>query len=691
MSAAPDSTVDRAPADQAPLDQAVAEDAVPDEVVPEDDLELAEGFAELSHAQWQALVARVLNRGRPDDKRLDGAAAQAQLRSTTVDGVPIECLYEGGPAEPAPTGHPGVMPFTRGSGYRPADVPWCVRGLYQDCDAPTTRRDVLADLEHGVTSLWFEVGEQAVRADDLGQALADVLLDLAPVCVSSDTDQEGAAAALLEVWKDRGLVTRQAIGNLGHDPLGHAARVGGAPDDAAMIAAARLCAAEFPRVRAIAIDLRPYHDAGAGDVDEIAVAVATGVDYLRRLDEAGIGPAQAFGQIEFRVNATADQFLTIAKLRALRRCWARVGAQCGVPEAERGARLHAVTSWRMVSRDDPYVNMLRTTTACFGAAVGGAEAITVLPFDAAVGLPDPFSRRVARNTQILLAEESNVGRVLDPAGGSWYVEALTDALARAAWAAFQDVDAAGGMSAALTQGTIQARIDATTSERDRRLATRTLPLTGVSMFPMVGEKPLARPPFARLSDGRGSGFTPRRDAEVFEALRDRSTACAADHDGPPRVFLACLGARRDFGARETFTSALLAVAGLDAPRSEGGTPREIGARAREVGARVAVLCSSKDRYAESGAAVAAALREAGVERLYVAGRQQELGDAADAVDGALFAGMDVVTTLGEILDLLGAPAAQDAAETAADLDVPVAEDPPETIRKEQDQEREEKP
>lgn len=679
MNATPQAPTGEAVREVAPMDE-----AIPDEVVPEDDLALAEGFAKLSHAQWQALVAKVLNRGRPDDKLLDGAAAQARLRTTTVDGVPIECLYEGGADAPAPTGHPGVMPFTRGSGYRPADVPWGVRGLYQDPDPPTTRRDVLADLEHGVTSLWFEVSEHAVRADELGQVLADVLLDLAPVCVSSSVDQAAAAAGLLQVWKDRGLVTRQARGNLGHDPLGHAARTGEPPEDAAMVGAAGLCAADYPQVRAITIDVRPYHDAGAGDVDEIAIAVATGVDYLRRLEQAGIGPARAFGQLEFRINATADQFLTIAKLRALRRCWARVGEKCAVPETERGARLHAVTSWRMVSRDDPYVNMLRTTTACFGAAVGGAEAITVLPFDAAVGLPDPFSRRVARNTQILLAEESNVGRVLDPGGGSWYVEALTADLAQAAWVAVRDIEAAGGMTATLAEGTIQARIAATVTERDRRLATRALPLTGVSMFPMVGEKPLARPPTPQ-STSPGGGLVPHRDAEVFERLRDRSTVYAANHGDPPPVFLACLGTRRDFGARETFTSALLAVAGLATPRSEGGAPEEIGARAREAGARVAVLCSSADRYADSGGAVAAALREAGVERIYVAGKPSELGEAAGAVDGALSAGVDVVAALGDILDLLDAPDAAAAARTAATLDVPTADDPTEAVKKEQEE------
>lgn len=626
--------------------------------VDETHLPLAEGFDTLSRAQWQDLVAKVLNRGRPEGRRLDGPSSEARLRSTTVDGIAIDCLYEPDrdAAAPRATGHPGVMPFTRGSGYRPTAVPWGVRAYHDDPDLPTTRKAVLTDLEHGVTSLWLEVGDHAVRADELGQALEDVLLDLAPVTVSSATDQTAAAAALRRVWRDRGLVTRQARGNLGLDPLGQAARTGADPDLSTILPDAGDCITDYPQVRAIMVDLRPYHDAGAGDVDEIAFAVTTGLEYLRVLTDHGHSATDAFGQIEFRVNATTDEFLTIAKLRALRRAWARVGEACGIPEDRRGARLNAVTSWRMLSRDDPYVNMLRTTIACFGAAVGGAESITVLPFDTVAGLPDQFSRRIARNTQVILAEESNIGRVLDPAGGSWYVERLTDELARAAWEVVQEVEAAGGMTQALADGLVSARIDATNEIRAGRLAKRTLPLTGVSMFPQVAEKPLTRAPRAHPDCGSG-GLRPRRDAEIFEALRDRSTAHAEVHGSPPPVFLACLGARRDFGARETFTSALLAVAGLATPRHEGGTPQEIAAAAAEAGATVAVLCSSSDRYAESGGEVAAALREVGVERIYIAGKPAELGDAADAVDDAIFAGMDVVTTLSSILDLLGAPTA----------------------------------
>lgn len=618
---------------------------------PDDVVQLASGFEPITHAQWQALVAKVLNRGRPEDKQLDGPASEASLRTTTVDGLTVEALYA--PADgDEPLGYPGVMPYARGSGYRPTHVPWGVRALHDDPDVATTRAAVLTDLENGVTSLWVQVGDDGVRADDLGDALSDVMFDLAQVCVSSDTDQKAAADALRGVWRDRGVDLSTVRGNLGHDPLGLAAHTGGAAQPEAMLDAVAECLADFPQVRAITIDLRRYHDAGAGDVDEVAFAVATGVEYLRLLGERGVTPTQAFSQIDFRVNAGADQFLTIAKLRALRWAWARVGEECDVPETERGTRIHAVTSRRMISRDDPYVNILRGTTACFGAATGGADAITVLPFDTAWGLPNATSRRIARNTQILLAEESHIGRVIDPAGGSWYVESLTDQLVRAAWEVFQQIEAAGGMTAALADGLVAGRVDATSAVREQRLSTRDLPLTGVSTFPQVNEQPLVRTP--RPAEA-ATGLRTHRDSEIFEQLRDRSTAYAQQHGCAPSVFVACLGQRRDFGARETFTSSLLAVAGLAVERSEGGTADEIGARAKEAGARVAVLCSSRDQYGQSGVEVARALRAAGVEAVYIAGKASELGENADAVDEAIFAGSNVVPILTGMLDLLGAP------------------------------------
>ena len=254
-------------------------------------------------------------------------------------------------------------------------------------------------------------------------------------------------------------------------------------------------------------------------------------------------PPAAFAHTEFRLSATADQFLTAASLRALRRVWARVGEACGVPEEVRGAGTHAVTSLRMFSREDPWVNVLRSTLAAFGASVGGAEAITVLPYDTVAGLPERFSRRLARNTQILLCDESNVGRFTDPGGGSWYLESLTDQVAAAVWARFQEVEAAGGVVTALEDGLLHTWVSGATSER--ALTWRPGTAAHGRLDVPAGRRGAADPPPRRDPGGTGLALQPHRDASAYEALRDRARALGER----AAVVVRPLGTQRDSGAR----------------------------------------------------------------------------------------------------------------------------------------------
>ncbi|WP_040157877.1 methylmalonyl-CoA mutase small subunit [Nigerium massiliense] len=615
-------------------------------------LNLAGAFSKATDEQWEAEVLKVLNRGRPDDKQLDIEQALKRLTATTLDGIQIPPLYTREDAE-GPLGFPGVMPFTRGSAPRTGEaIAWGVRQLHEDPDLDVTKRAVLDDLERGATSVWLRVDPDAVPSDSLATALEGVQLDLAAVRVSSTYDQDAAADALLKVLRGSGLDAASLKGNLGIDALKFAAQHGTVPD----LSPHRRWVAEvkdaFPGVVALTVDVLPYHGAGANDAQEIAFAVATGIEYLRDLDEAGMAPAEAITQLEFRVAATTDQFETIAKLRALRRIWARVAEECGVPENLRGAHVHAVTSPRMMAKVDPYVNILRTTIATFGAAAGGADAITVLPFDHANGLPTPFSRRIARNVQVIAAEESHLGRVSDPAGGSWYVESLTDELAKKAWADVQEIEANGGMVQALSSGEVANRIATVNEERSKGLANRSIGLTGVSMFPASGEKPLDAKP--RPEAPALGGLKQIRDAEVFEHLREASWKHADATGNPPQVFLACLGAQRDFGARQGFASNVVLVGGLGIVESHGGTPAEIAKQATDAGAKIVVLCSSAKVYAEQAVPVAQALRDAGVERIYLAGNLKEAGEVPEGlIDGTISLGMNVVEFLDSTFDLLG--------------------------------------
>lgn len=613
-------------------------------VLPDDGLSLAAEFPDATHEQWQRLVEGVL---RKSGKEVSGEAAEDALSTKLQDGLTTRPLYTAPDAAPD-TGFPGFAPFVRGGRAEgSAASGWDVRQRIAGTDPVRVNEAALADLENGTTSLWLAVGDAGLPADGLGRALDGVYLDLAPVSLDPGAQFTEAARALLALYAERGVAPEAAHASLGADPLGHEARTGEALDLAEAAALGRETAA-WPHVRALTVDALPYHEAGGSAAEELGLSLATGVAYLRALTDAGLTAEAAFGQLEFRYAATADQFLTIAKLRAARRLWARVAEACGAPGA--GAqRQHAVTSPVMMTRRDPWVNMLRTTVACMAAGVGGADAVTVLPFDQELGLADAFARRISRNTSTILLEESHLARVIDPAGGSYYVERLTDELAHAAWEFFQTVEKAGGQAAALRSGLVAERLAATWAERSKKLAKRREPITGVSEFPLLSEKPVVREPAPAPLTG---GLPRVRRDEAYEALRARSDAHLAATGARPTVFLAALGPAAAHTGRATFASNLFQAGGITPVHDPVSvTPRSAAAAYAASGAHgMAVLCSSDALYEEQAAEVAAALRSAGATTVFLAGRP---GTAGESVDEYVFAGCDAVAVLSSVLDRMG--------------------------------------
>ncbi|MFD0744857.1 methylmalonyl-CoA mutase subunit beta [Phytohabitans flavus] len=423
-------------------------------------------FPAATAEQWRRAALGVLQKTGAAGEHATLDAVDELLTTTSYDGVRSAPLHTRAEAVPE-TGLPGLFPFTRGGRASGSVVAgWDVRQWHADPDPKLTNEAIRADLENGATSLWLALGEGALAVEALPEALDGVYLDLVGVVLDAGGGALAAADAWFALTEGSGVAAPEISGNLGLDPLGWSARTGDRPpvELPAIAALARRCAAGYPRLRAVTVDATVYHEAGGGDAQELGCAVAAGVAYLRALTDAGIDVATAFGQLEFRYAATADQFGTIAKLRAARRVWSRVAELCGVPDA--GAqRQHAVTSAAMMTARDPWVNMLRGTLACFAAGVGGADAVTVRPFDERLGLPDGFSRRIARNTQALLLEEAHVGRVVDPAGGSWYVERLTEDTAQAAWDWFTEIERAGGMATALAGGLVADRLAQTWERR----------------------------------------------------------------------------------------------------------------------------------------------------------------------------------------------------------------------------------
>lgn len=594
------------------------------------------GEDEHTQAEWEKAAAGVLRKARRlSEDAPDGAVWEALTR-TTLDGIEVPPL--GTPAtvrDLPPSGVPGEAPFTRGRlAERPEDG-WDIRSHVGGLAAKRANEEALLDLGNGVTSLWLELGGPLSPAD-LPAALDGVLLDVAPVVLEGG-DPLASGRALVALAAEQG-VRLHPDSNVGLDPIGAAVRSEGHPAAAGQFADV-VAVAEAAGIRAVVVDGTVVHDLGASDAQELGYSLAVGAAYLRALTRDGRSVDDALQLIEFRYAATDEQFPTIAKLRAARRLWSRVAELSGASPEAGGQRQHAVTSRPMMSTYDPYVNMLRTTVAAFAAGVGGADAVTVLPFDSPLGLPSALGRRNARNTSSLLIAESHVAAVTDPAGGSYAVELLTDELCRAAWAEFQRVEASGGIEAALADGSLRSRIDEVAARRADQVAHRTRPITGVTEFPNLEEPRLEREadPVAREV---------RRYGAAFEALRDEP----ASHP----VFLATLGSVAAHTARATFAANLLAAGGV--PVMTAGATDGVDALLKAYEAQdkppVVCLCGTDAAYAEWGAEAIAALRGDGATWVILAGNPGERTLDSSLVDDSAAMGLDALSFLNRTREKL---------------------------------------
>jgi methylmalonyl-CoA mutase len=608
-----------------------------------DELPLAADFPKATVEDWRKLVDGVL-KGAPFEK----------LVGKTYDGIKIDPLY--------PRAQ-GVAPVVG----RAAAAPWQIVQRIDHPDAAAANAQALQDLENGATGLALVfAGANAAHgfgleptAEAVAKVLSGIHLD-AGIGIELEIGPQSRMAAIhiAEFVKSRGIDPAACDIRFGLDPLAAAAVWGHSPYaweeivPAVTGAIKGLAALGFKGPFASA-DGRVIHDAGGSEVQELAFVLACGVAHLRAIESAGIPLEQAQGMVYARLAADADQFLTMAKFRALRLLWARIEAACGL--APKPLFVAADTAWRMLTQRDPYVNMLRATMATFAAGLAGANAITVLPHTLALGLPDAFARRVARNTQLVLLEESNLARVSDPAAGAGGIETLTSQLCDAAWALFQDSEKAGGAFAALQQGLFQRKVAATRKARETNIARRRDVLTGASEFPNLHESaatvlqatPIALAPYGEQKY-TFDALPPIRLAEPFEALRDNSDAALKARGARPKVFLANLGTPADFTARATFAKSFFEAGGIEAADSEGfADPAKLAAAFTASGAALACICSSDKVYAEHAEAAAKALQTAGVRHIYLAGRpaDSEAALRAAGVTDFVFAGGDALATL----------------------------------------------
>lgn len=673
-----------------------------------DPLKLASEFPSADYASWRKLAEEAL-KGAPFDKK---------LVTGTLDGFAIQPLYTAEDQDEATR----LIHEVLNASVEPRETVtgWDIRQLHTHPAPKATNTAILEDLENGATSILLQFdaaarqGREITSGDvgiggiaihclaDLDLALEDVYTNLATVALDAGSAAIPAAVLLAaHIANTDGADEAAPAFNI--DPIGTLATTGTLPcssADAITQAAAISCELIdlFPLATAISVNGAPYCNAGATDGQELACMLASGVTYLRALTDAGMAVDQAAGAMSFNVAIGTDFFAGIAKLRALRMMWSRILSASGADDVT--ITINAVSAEMALTKVDPWVNMLRTTVTSFAAGLGGADSVVCLPYDHLIGLPDGFARRLARNTQLILQEESNVHRVIDPAGGSWFIENLTKELAKAAWRKFQALEASGGIVKALSDGSLKSGIEAIWQTREKRLATRRDPLTGVSEFPNITEDKVKceTPDLEAIRAGakaRQTGFDgpigtnlssmmaaaragatighmftelygtsaatvvpaliPHRLSERYEALRARADHEKARTGTFPQIFLANLGKVAQHTARAMFARNFFEAGGIEALTNNGFENAEAAAKAfGESGAKIAVICGSDPQYAAMATDVAKALSKAGASKIYLAGHPGEARADYEAAGISEFVhvGADVLAICGDALDHL---------------------------------------
>jgi len=672
-------------------------------------------FPPVTKSEWIAKV----------EADLKGASYDG-LRSAAPGGPALDPLYAAEDVEGLhDPGLPGVVPYLRGASPLGG---WLIRQEYDEPRPGVCKEMIRQDVERGVEALWLRLGPRrgcrVLTVNELDELLAAVDLRTTSVCLDGGSDALAVASGFLAVAKRRGLGYAELAGGLGFDPIGLLAAEGSIPGglrarSTELQDLAMWCSKHAPDLRALNVSGEPYDGGGASIVQELAYTIATGIDYLRQLTDAGMGVDAAARQIGFSYAVSGDFFTQVAKLRAARWLWAKVVLSAGGEPACAAMHMHCGTSRFSKARLDPWVNMLRATAECTAAVLGGAHSIATLPFDCVLGPADELARRVARNTQVVLREESHLGEVADPAGGSWFIERLTNDLARAAWTELRSIEAEGGVVRALGSGKMVDAIRDVADEREKVLSSRKAALVGVSEFPNLGEGVLER---ASVSDQElqallkasleslDLGANRDRLLAVARSVKDEdrapgaltdacvdatshgadmySIATVLQHGQPdfhvepilqwraseiwerqrertdrqqtrPTAFLANLGSIASHTPRATWAQNLLAAVGVDAITNDGfdGTDA-LAAAWKSSASGLAVICGSDADYDTMLEPAVAALKKAGCDLVLVAGRPGERESELRALGANefIFAGADVLSVMTRVLDAMGVQA-----------------------------------
>ncbi len=555
---------------------------------------------------------------------LGGAPFEKKLITRTPEGIDLQPIYTAEDTAALSEMWPGLPPFVRGSdplGQR--NEGWHICQEPDGANLKAYNAALLHDLQQGQNAVSLPLHPAIRRGLDpaigtegrgliltdteaVSQALAGVDLSAVPLFA-----QAGVAALptvqLLTAWlKQQGRPATDLHGAVMADPIGELVSAGSLPaglekayDDMAQLM--RWVQSEGLALGTIGVQAGAWAEAGANAVQELGFGLATGVEYLRAMDQRSVGVEESGPRFLFTYALGSNLFMEIAKLRAARLLWARaVGAAGGSSDAQMMICHGRTTRWNKTVLD-VHVNLLRTTTEAFAGIVGGCNGLQVGAFDECVRPSDEFSRRLARNIQIILAEECQLGRVVDPSGGSWYIETLTQQLADKAWTLFQEAERRGGMAATLKEGWPQSLVEKTASDRLRATETRRDGIIGTNLHPSLGEqlpdiKTAPAAPTASV-EGGVKPLMPRRRAEPFEELRRRTESHLASTGKRPQVYLATFGPRKQHAARADFSAGFFAAGGFGTIRGKSSDTAEDAAQAAlAAGAPIVVLCSTDDTY-----------------------------------------------------------------------------------------------
>ncbi|MEH7351742.1 methylmalonyl-CoA mutase family protein [Gottfriedia acidiceleris] len=605
------------------------------------------------------------------EKSLKGATIEEKLVTKTYEEIILKPMYgeEDIANYPYLNAQPGEFPFVRGTseqGY--LEKPWEI-SQELDCSSPMEfNRVAKHDLDKGQTTLKIQLNESLgttsknnnsnkglilTSINDFRIAFQNINLEEVPLYIETVNGGQAFFGSFIAYLQQQNYDFNKINGFIGMDPISNLVKEGTLPyslENAYKMMAeiTKWSGNHTTNLRNILVQSHPYHDAGGNAVQELAFAISTGLEYLREMDNRQIPLDDAATKILFSFSVGSNFFMEIAKLRAARMIWARIIKELGGNEASQKMNIHSRTSAWTKTIYDPYVNILRGTVEAFAGVIGGSDSLHVSPFDESIKSSDEFSRRIARNTHLILEKESNLSKVSDPAGGSWYIESLTYSLAEKAWELFQKIEEKGGMAKAIQEGFPQALVRQVAEEKSNNIKNRKAKFIGTNIYPNLNETRIEKKELERaevevtkenfdggsenlilqtgcsiedIIDAANNGATisniinamnlvdselPRvnqldihRGAQPYESLRQNSQSYKNSTGEFPTVFVANFGQVAAYKPRTDFVTDFFEVGGFKVLQNKGFTSiDEVIESFKKSESTIVVICSTDDQYSE---------------------------------------------------------------------------------------------